>query len=117
MNYSIAKTGDIVLIELSGDSWGGLDVYQLKDEISSILALGSRRFLVDFSGTHFVNSAGIGILVACWVSVRNTEGSLRFCGAGRRVRRALEVAGVWTLFEVHETSEEALRNLAADGSP
>ena len=94
MNYSIEKIQDIVLIELSGDSWGGLDAYQMKDEISAIIAMGSRRFLADFDQAHFVNSAGIGVLVACWVSIRNAEGEFKFCEIGPRVARAFEVAGV-----------------------
>lgn len=108
MNYSIEKIQDVVVIDLSGDSWGGLDAFQLKDEVTAILGMGHRRFLVDFSGAHFVNSAGIGILVACWVSIRNSEGEILFCEAGRRVYRALDVAGVLKLFEMRKTRNQAL---------
>jgi anti-anti-sigma factor len=114
VNYSIEKVQDVVVIELSGDSWGGLDAFQLKDEVKAILAMGHRRFLVDFSDAHFVNSAGIGILVSCWVSVRNVQGEVLFCEPGRRVQRALDVSGVMKLFDVHETRSQALQSYGID---
>jgi anti-anti-sigma factor len=114
MNYSIERIQDIVLIELSGDSWGGLDAYQLKDEVSAIIAMGSRRFLADFEEAHFVNSAGIGVLVACWVSIRNAEGEFKFCAIGPRVSRAFQVAGVAPLFDVSETRAEALAEFGVE---
>jgi len=97
-----------VILEVKGDLWGGFEAYQLKDEVGSWLRRGERRFLLDLRG-RLLNSAGIGILVAILTGVRQTKGELRLCGVGERARRALTVAGVLPLFEIHADRCRALR--------
>jgi anti-sigma B factor antagonist len=107
MNFSVDRVEDAVILEVKGDLWGGFEVYQLKEEVSSWLRRGERRFLLDLTGRH-LNSAGIGILVAILSGVRQAGGELRLCAVGERARRALAVAGVVRLFAIHEDRETAL---------
>ena len=108
MNFSVDRVEDVVILEVKGDLWGGFEAFQLKDEVGSWLRRGERRFLLDLTGRH-LNSAGIGILVAILTGVRQAGGDLRLSAVGERARRALNVAGVLPLFEVHADRHQALR--------
>ena len=108
MNYSIHKVQDVIVAELKGDVWAELQHFQLKDEVSTILQLGPRRFLFDLTETKFMNSLGLGVIVACWASIKQAGGELRICNVGPRVQSTFEVTGLETLFEVRPDRATAL---------
>jgi anti-anti-sigma factor len=116
MNYTIHRVQDVVVVELKGDVWAELHHFQLKDEVSAILGLGSRRFLFDLTETKFMNSLGLGVIVACWASIKQAGGELRFCDVGDRVEATFEVTGLAGLFEVRPDRRTALAELGVSAS-
>ncbi|MCD8053064.1 MAG: anti-sigma factor antagonist [Lachnospiraceae bacterium] len=74
-----------------------------------------RRLVFDYSRTRFMDSAGVGAVLGTYKLFREREGEVAVCGAGRRVRRLLEMAGIPRLARICNTLEEAL-NPPSDGS-
>ncbi|MCD8009490.1 MAG: anti-sigma factor antagonist [Lachnospiraceae bacterium] len=74
-----------------------------------------RRLVFDYSRTRFMDSAGVGAVLGTYKLFREREGEVAVCGAGRRVRRLLEMAGIPRLARMCSTLEEAL-NPPADGA-
>ena len=114
MKYKIEESDGVVVMEIKSSLEGGSDTFQLKDEVKNRLEAGSRKFVLDMSDAGFVNSTGIGILVAILVGVRGVDGALKICRVGERARRAMEVAGVWSLFEIYPTCDDAFRTLRTE---
>ncbi len=113
MKFAIQKLDDVVLIELKAALEGGPDTFQLKDEVKARLGEGGRKFLLDMENAGFVNSTGIGVVVGIYSSIKHVEGELKICGVSDRARRAFVVTGVWSLFSVYETRDEALKAFAS----
>jgi len=109
MKYDLGKRGDAVVITLKSSLEGGPDTYQIKDDVKAELGKGERKFLLDMKGAGFVNSTGIGVIVAVLSSIREAEGALRVCSVSERARRAFVTTGVWQLFDVYEDCEKALQ--------
>jgi anti-anti-sigma factor len=116
MKYKLEKVNDVQVIELQGSLEGGWETFQLKDEIASQLEKGERKFLVDMHKANFVNSTGIGVMVAIQITARNADGVVRFCCIGDRVGRSFKAtgAGIWDNMEIFDNRGEALRSFAAD---
>lgn len=58
---------------------GELDLYtapRLRDEVLSTLEGGATQIALDLHGVGFIDSTGLGILVACLKRVREREGRL-----------------------------------------
>jgi anti-sigma B factor antagonist len=108
MRYSIEKQGEVEVARILDHMWGLIEDYQLKEDISALVGDGSRKFAVDFAPTISVNSIGIGIIVASFVSIRHGGGKLRISGMGERVRAAFDVTGVSGILDIYDTLEEAL---------
>lgn len=108
MKFGMEKQGDVVVIELKSSLEGGPDTFDLKDEVKARLGEGSRKFVLDMEKAGFVNSTGIGVVVGAYSSIKHTGGQLNICGVSDRARRAFVVTGVWQLFNVFGTRDEAL---------
>ncbi len=66
---------------------------QLRELLDHLVDVGSRRIVLDCRGLDFLDSAGIGVLVA----TRNRlgdEGELVLDSPGPHVRKVLEITGV-----------------------
>ena len=112
MKFTVETTDGVVVIELKKSLEGGPDTFEIKDEIATRLSAGERKFLLDMTASSFVNSTGIGVVVAAQSSITNAGGQLKICGVGDRARRAFVVTGVWSLFDVYDNRKEAMDSFA-----
>jgi anti-sigma B factor antagonist len=108
MKFTKEKQDDVVVITLKGSLEGGTDTYEIQDEVKNELEAGSRKFLIDMGKASFVNSTGIGVLVASLTSVNDAGGKLKICQVNDKARRAFVVTGVWSLFDVHDSAGDAI---------
>lgn len=113
MNYTIHRQKDVLVVELSGTTWGTLQDVQLKSEISTAISMGWRRFLLDFANVGVVTSMGLGVVVASWASICQAQGSLILCGINPRIQTVMDVAGVSGILDLRADRAGAL---AAFGS-
>ena len=110
MKYKLEKSGNVSILELMGSLEGGWETFQLKDEVVKQVQEGGRQFLIDLQKASFVNSTGIGVMVAMQITVAAAEGEIKFCGISERVRRSFQAtgAGIWESMQIYENREEAL---------
>ena len=62
----------------------------------------------DFSGTEFMDSSGIGVILNRYKQMEGSSGTVAVYGAGERMRRILRIGGVHRLVQSYRTREEAL---------
>jgi anti-sigma B factor antagonist len=110
MKYKLEKSGSVLILEMLGSLEGGWDTFQLKDEVVKQVEDGGRQFLIDLQKASFVNSTGIGVMVAMQITVATVEGEIKFCGISDRVRRSFQAtgAGIWESMQIYRDREEAL---------
>jgi anti-sigma B factor antagonist len=90
---------------------GRLDVAgapSLKDAISETLKNGQARVVIDMEGVSFVDSTGLGSVIAALKQVRSSEGDLRLAAPNQQVRVVLELTTLDRVFPYFATVEEAL---------
>ena len=90
---------------------GRLDVAgapALKDAISEAARDGAPRIVIDMEGVSFVDSTGLGSVIAALKQVRSREGELRLAAPNQQVRVVLELTTLDRVFPYYATVEEAL---------
>ena len=80
---------------------------ELKQLIQDALDRGERKFLLDFTGTAYIDSSGLGALVSISKKVRESSGDLRLVGLNEDLRSLFELTKLDTLFTISETISEA----------
>jgi anti-sigma B factor antagonist len=81
---------------------------ELKDLVQAALDRGERRLLIDFSGTGYIDSSGLGALVSISKRIREAGGELRLSGLNEDLRSLFELTKLDTLFSIAETPQQAL---------
>ena len=90
---------------------GRLDVAgapALKDAISEVVKNGPPRVVIDMEGISFVDSTGLGSVIAALKQIRSSQGDLRLAAPNQQVRVVLELTTLDRVFPYFSTVEEAL---------
>jgi anti-sigma B factor antagonist len=90
---------------------GRLDVAgapTLKEAISEALKNGQPRVVLDMEGVSFVDSTGLGSVIAALKQIRSSQGDLRLAAPNQQVRVVLELTTLDRVFPYFSTVEEAL---------
>jgi anti-sigma B factor antagonist len=106
-------TADTVVLDLEGRLWV-LDL-PLHDRVRDLLANGCRYFIVNLEKVEYIDSSGLGQLVALWTSVRTRGGNLVLMRPGERVRRLLTVTRLNVVFDVYQDEAKAKAAIRREG--
>ncbi|MFH1842938.1 MAG: STAS domain-containing protein, partial [bacterium] len=85
------------------------DCYDLLEDIRDQIKRGYTGFVFNLENVGRVTSCGIGLLAACYTSVKNANGKLCFAAAPEIVRSVVTVVGLGDVFVMYPTEEEAIR--------
>jgi anti-sigma B factor antagonist len=107
MSFDVQKKDGITVIDVKGQLIVG-NRQELKQKILDELESGGRRFLVDFAGTGYIDSSGLGVLVSLSKKIREQGGELRLANLNEDLRTLFELTKLDTLFHIANNREEAL---------
>jgi anti-sigma B factor antagonist len=90
---------------------GRLDVAgapALKEAINGLTDNGRPRVVIDMEAVSFVDSTGLGSVIAALKQIRNRQGELRLAAPNQQVRVVLELTTLDRVFPYFATLEDAL---------
>jgi anti-sigma B factor antagonist len=103
--------GDIVVLELDGRLDGSPESASMQEAIRVALDGGARKILVSLEGVQWINSIGVGYLVAALVSSRNAGAKVKFVGSHSRLVALLRTTGlVPNIMHLFDSEAEGLRD-------
>jgi len=114
MHVNVRKAGDVVIVDLDGKLTMGLGDQILRDTIDELLAEGWKKVVLNLSKVTFMDSAGVGELVAGLRTAASFEARLKLVNASQRAHSTLYVARLLPIFEIHGAEHEALEDFAKD---
>ncbi len=100
--------GDIAVITIKGNLMGEPQTTQLRDKIYSLLQDGMKKIVLDLKGVRWINSSGLGTLIASLTSVKNKGGDLRLACITEKVESVLVVTRLVKVFKEYETVDRAV---------
>jgi anti-sigma B factor antagonist len=68
---------------------------------------GKKKIVLSMNGIEYIDSSGLGILVAAHLSAKNHGASLRLCHLGRKFQEVLHMTKLATIFQVCNTEAAA----------
>ena len=106
MRVEAAREGASVRLTFSGsDALDASNASALKRQALALIE-GVADATVDLSQVEFVDSAGVGLLVALFKAMRLRGGRARYCRLQPGVRSVLEIIRLDQIFEIVEESAE-----------
>ncbi|HBQ98417.1 MULTISPECIES: STAS domain-containing protein [unclassified Roseofilum] len=84
---------------------------QFRDEVSALVKSGADAIVIDLKEVTFIDSSGLGALVAALKTVRSAGGKLLICSINEQVRMLFELTSMDRVFEVYSSREECENKL------
>jgi len=104
--------GDVTVIDVSGRIALGEGSNAIRDEVRNLTASGNRKILLNLGDVSYIDSTGIGELVAGFTSAAKAGGTMKLLSPTKRVKDLLRISKVNTIFDVHEDEAHAVGSFA-----
>jgi anti-sigma B factor antagonist len=107
--------GDVLIIDFKGELMGGEETKIFQDRIHKAIQENTTSVVVDMENVKWMNSSGLGMLMAGLTTLRGSEGDLKLAHVSDRVRRPIEVTRLDQVFEIFGSVDEAVHSYVIGG--
>ena len=108
MKVSAREMGKVTILDLNGKITIGKGDLILREAIDNALKEGKSRLLLNLEKVSYMDSAGIGELVACFKRVVEKKGVMKLVNPEGRVQDLLALTKLDEYFETYQSEKEAL---------
>ncbi len=102
---------DVTVVELSGHLHLGNELMSIENSVKRAINEGTRKLVIDVARLDYIDSAGIGMLVACNGQIDRAGGKMRIAGAQGTVAKAFEVVHMDRITSLDADVDSACRHL------
>ena len=106
------ETQGVTVLALSGRVTLGEESNQLRTKIKDLLAQGKKRLVLDLGDVSYIDSAGLGTLVAGYTSSQSQGATMKLANLTKRFREQLNITKLVTVFDVYNSVDEAVGSFA-----
>lgn len=109
---SPGSAGDVQVLDVQGE----VDVYTaptLREQLTALVDGGASNLVADLTGTSFIDSTGLGVLVAGQNRAGAAGGALRVVCAQERILKLFRITGLDAVVQIYPSRDEALAAAAA----
>ena len=99
----------IIVVDCAGRLIFGDETAALRDQVRALVKDGS-QIVLNLSGVTYIDSGGLGTLVALYTTARNAGSSIKLARLTQRVGDLLQVTKLLTVFEVYHSEDEAVQS-------
>jgi anti-sigma B factor antagonist len=108
LNIKERQAGDVTIMDLDGEVRIGDSATALRSAIRNLVARGSHKLLLNLAGVRYIDSSGIGELIANYTTVGRSGGQLKLLNLTEKVQDLLVITKLLTVFDVYDDESEAL---------
>ena len=115
------EKGTIVTIKMTNSEVDGVSVVTLdgrivlgdesnsfREKLKSMLAEGKKKIVLNMVNIKYIDSSGLGTLVAAHVSAKTQGASVRLCNLGKKFHEVMQITKLLTIFDVYDTEAAAV---------
>ncbi len=114
MHFRIEREDDVSFIHPVGKFDGGSDCEQLQGLVTEMAASGCRKVVFSFSLTRWINSCGVGKLIAAKFVIDEHNGRFVLCDLGERNMSVINTLRLDQIFEIYDSIHEASEAMKQD---
>ena len=96
------------VLTLDGKMMGDPDTLGLHNQIRRLMAVGITYVVIDLKPLQWLNSAGLGVLIAGFTTLRKAGGSLVLANVAGKARELIDMTHLNQVFQEYESVEMAL---------
>ena len=102
----------VAVVALEGRVVLGEESNALREKVKSLLAAGQKKIVLNMNNVTYIDSSGLGTLVASHTSAKSQGASMKISNLGSKFQEILQVTKLVTVFEVLPTETAAIASFA-----
>jgi len=99
---------NVAVLELEGRIVLGEESNAMRERVKQLLAQNKKKIVLNMANVTYIDSAGLGTLVASFHSARTQGATLKLANLGQKFREVLQVTKLLTVFEVYDGEAAAV---------
>lgn len=104
------QAGDVTILDLNGEVRIGDSSVALRNSVRNLADQGKTKLLLNLAGVKYIDSSGIGELIANYTTVSRQGGQLKLLNLTDRIQNLLVITKLLTVFDSYEDEAEALKS-------
>ena len=108
MKATVREIGKVAVLDLSGKITIGEGDVVLREKVTELLDTGRLHVLLNLGKVSYMDSAGIGELVACYKRAKEKSGTVKLLNPTGKVYDLLQLTKLEEVFETFADEKEAL---------
>ena len=104
------QAGDVTILDMSGEVRIGEGAVSLRDSIRQLADQGKKKVLLNLAGVKYMDSTGVGELIANYTTVTRQGGQLKLLNLTDRIQNLLVITKLLTVFDAYDNEAEALKS-------
>jgi anti-anti-sigma factor len=112
MKASVRKIGNVCVLDLAGKITIGAGDLILREAVNALLEEGDRNIVINLENVSYMDSAGIGELVACRKRATDLDGGVKLLNPSGKVSDLLHLTKLEEIFDIFANEEQALASFA-----
>ena len=110
VKISERQAGDVTVLDLGGKITMGEGSVTLRGAIRQLVEKGKKKILLNLGQVNYVDSSGVGELVAGFTTVTREGGQLKLLNLTRKIQDLLTITKLLTVFDVYDDEAAALNS-------
>jgi anti-sigma B factor antagonist len=78
-----------------------------RERVKGVVGDGKKKIILNIANVEYIDSAGLGILVAAHVSAKKQGAAVHLSNLGKKFHDVLQLTRLLTVFSVYETQADA----------
>ena len=112
MAFTERKINDITILDLSGQLTEGTGG-EMWRRVRGLAAGGDKHIILNLADVSYVDSSGLGTMVASFVAMKRVGGMLKLLGPTKRTRQILTVTALSTVMPSFDSEALAVASFVA----
>jgi anti-sigma B factor antagonist len=98
----------VSVVELDGRIVLGEESTSFREKLKSLISEGKKKIVLNMAEIKYIDSSGLGTMVAAHLSAKNRGASVRLCHLGQKFHEILQVTKLLTVFDLYDTEAAAV---------
>lgn len=107
------ESGGITVLTISGRITLGEASHELRTRLKELLTQGKTRVVLDLGNVGYIDSAGLGTLVAGYTSARNAGATMKLSNLTKKIKDQMHITKLVTVFETYDSVDDAVKSFGA----
>jgi anti-sigma B factor antagonist len=108
LRISTSDVGNVSVVSLAGRIVLGEESSALREQVRTLLSEGKKRIVLNLENVTFIDSAGLGALVASYSSAQSKGAALKLSSLGAKFQEVLQITKLLTVFDAYESVPQAI---------